>query len=266
MDSLKEWRKFILIVVILLFTPYRIIGSTSSLSLNLYGLFYAATIGEELSFNLKALFFLSVLNLILVIIPSIYFNYRKISRYENESIESLGLIISLLTLTVLAIISYQSYISLNQIDSSSSPTPNLQFLPGFVLLLIFFTIFVPILKSLYVNSADISDKPLFKRLLPQTASGWLLVFLVIIPSGIFVRPLGAYTFDFSRFVSLEFLAAYYSGSIEIIRSNQFTLITSSVSVGGIVSLYNMISCLLWNSLLVIITIAYLMEKISYRKL
>ncbi len=265
-DSLKEWRKFIIVVVLLLFTPYRIIGSTSSNSLNIDSLFYAATFGEEFSYNLKPLFLLSVLNLILIIIPSIYFNYRKISKYDNESIESLGLIISLLTLTVLAIISHQSYSTPNQIDISSSPTPNLQFLPGFALLLIFFTIFVPILKSLYVNSTSYSDQSYFKRFLPQTATGWLLIFLIILPSGITISSLNASTFDLFGSISLEILAAYFSGSIDILHYSQFTIITGSISLGGIIALFNMLTCLLWNSLLVIMTVGYLMEKISYRML
>ncbi|MCK5238254.1 MAG: hypothetical protein KAR33_01830 [Candidatus Thorarchaeota archaeon] len=271
---LKQWRNYIILLVIILLIPYRwaLPYTTTSTWFTIEGLFYILTLGDNYILQMTPVYLLSAINLILLIIPSIYFTYRKISRTEKESIKSLGLVTILLTLIVLAIISKESFISNLQYDTAPSPTPNLQYLPGFSLLLLFFTIIVPIFtredngqdQNIDEDSTGILGR--IKEQFPKTGEGWLTTLLFILPAGVTVSFLNSGFFVFDGNLLFEVFGSFYTSLFEIVRFGQFTYYSGSIVFGGIVSLDNLLGSFLWSTLLVVFALLYLQEKIQRRLL
>jgi hypothetical protein len=271
---LKQWRNYIVLLFIILLIPYQWVvpHTTESSWVVVEGLFYTLILSADYSFQMRSIYLLSVMNLILLIIPSIYFTYRKISKNENESMESLGLITILLTMVVLAIINLTSYTSNLQYDIAPSPTPNLQYLPGFSLLLIFFTIMVPIFTN-YINSQRQISRPFVsgirgraKEQLPKTPGGWLSALLFLLPSGLFVILPSSSFFDFDSNLIFKVIGSFYTGKLDIMRFGQFTDFSGNIIFGGIVTLFNLLLSLLWSIILVVFALLYLQEKIHRRLL
>ncbi|MHA1943768.1 MAG: hypothetical protein ACW96M_05165, partial [Candidatus Thorarchaeota archaeon] len=271
---LKQWRNYIVLLFIILLIPYRWVvpRTTESPWLVVEGLFYTLTLSADYLFQVRSIYLLSVMNLILLIIPSIYFTYRNISNNENESMERLGLVTILLTMVVLAIINLTSYTSHLQYDIAHSPTPNFQYLPGFSLLLIFFTIMVPIFTN-YINSQKQISHPFVtgiigrtKEQLPKTPGGWLSALLFLLPSGLLISLPSSSFFDFESNLIFDVIGSFYTGTLDIMRFDQFTDFSGNIIFGGIVTLFNLLLSLLWGIILVAFVLLYLQEKIHRRLL
>ncbi|MHA1909573.1 MAG: hypothetical protein ACW98Y_19900 [Candidatus Thorarchaeota archaeon] len=271
---LKQWRNYIVLLVILLLIPYSwmLPYSTTSSLLVLENMFYTLILDESLTIQNTAISLLSIINLILLIIPSVYFTYRRISQIENESIESLGFVIILLTMIVLTIISHTSWISDYQHDALASPTPNLDYLPGFVLLLLFFTVMVPIFTSKTNTrkhnpmNAQSGIRNKIKERMPRSAGGWLAFLLFLLPSGVSITSQDAIPFDSYGYLAFRVTASFYSTAFNILQFGEFTSFSMAFIFGGVVALYNLLISFLWNAILVVFALLYLKEKIPHRLL
>ncbi|MFW9919216.1 MAG: hypothetical protein ACFFED_06440 [Candidatus Thorarchaeota archaeon] len=186
----NHWFRFILTTSFILLIPYNIdiFATRFSDEFHIRSIFY--------SFNpyiapylLRASFsIISVINLILLIIPSAYFTYRNASRFEGESVEVLGGITIILTLIVAIILDNTAFFSQYLEDVSSTPTPNFDFLPILCMLILFIHVVIPILHgkmAIPTSFNRISSSQFRSRItskMPCTVGGWILFIIFTIPS------------------------------------------------------------------------------------
>ena len=274
---LREWKGFVLLILILLLIPYAIDipRSISPFTLDLAGLFYIFDVGRLNLVLYQTPSLISIVNLILVIIPSLYFTFRFKNRIAGESIEILALITLALTLLVVGIVDPMALVIQRQIDTYQSPTPNLQFLPGFAFLLLFFSVIVPVFRE---NTTDLVNTHIrgdhyrsgfrtwISSLIPKTTSGWLLAFLLVAPA---VLTLEIHTISFltwSSNLNISIMSPYYMLFLRYTSSGPFAGITFEFIWGGLIALFNLLAFQIVGMIFSFSVVLYIQNRISRRLL
>jgi hypothetical protein len=269
-DAVRKWKCYFLILIVLLLLPLKWSFSEQMRStIILENMFYNLIIADSLSFIFRDVNLLSVVNLILLIIPSIYFTYRRISKFEEESIEGLGVVVFLLSMIVLTIVSSRSLFEPEQIDLMPSPTPNLQYLPGFLLLLLFFTVIVPNLTEKGKTQENSSRthpeiRRRIHRILPRSSFGWLAALFFILPAQIQLLTTGNLMTGNLRFSGFVITAPFYLFFLHSLRFSGYSDYYITLIFGGDPTHMMLLFGFVWNAILLIFTFLYLTERIQLR--
>lgn len=192
----NQWFRYFILTFLLLIIPYNFELSVTrhSNDIIMKSIFYYVNSTISPIFFLYSGSIISFINLILLIIPSTYFTYRRLSRYEGEKLEILGVITILLSMLVTYILDSTAFTSYTLEDLSPTPTPNYPFLPIFTILLLCCHVVYPLLKEHLQIRATIafpggakSLSARMRKFVPRTASGWIIIILLLLPSLISVN-------------------------------------------------------------------------------
>ncbi|MDF1539179.1 MAG: hypothetical protein P1Q69_09765 [Candidatus Thorarchaeota archaeon] len=273
---LKEWKSFVLLIAILLLLPYSVQfpSVVSPFILDLRGLFYEFQVLQlELVIH-QSISIISIINLILVIVPSAYFTFRYKNKINDENIAILAFITFALTLIVVTIVDYWALTSPWQVDTLQSPTPNLQFLPGFTLLLLFSAVIVPLFKEYATDITKASLSGYYRSgfrswvstKMPKTTSGWLLAFLLVTPTLLLVELPGSISAIWSTNIGVSLLGPYFTLFLDTLTSGSHSGVVFLFILGGYEVSYNLLAFQILSLLFSLSVLLYIQNRISRRLL
>ena len=215
-------RAFAGLFLIMVFPYYIAINEfTTAGLLEIDSIFFVFTSGSS-SISLNPVSVISAVNLILVVIPSLYLFYRRTDRAEGESLGSLYAITAVLTAVVLLIVDAPAFYTNYQRDPLPVSSPNLQFLPGFGILVIVFYVLYPAMKDISAKQIRaklgwqeaIGPVSKLKALLPSSVAGSLCLILILMPTIAYISFPPAFSFTlFSSFYQLSASASAYANPV-----------------------------------------------------
>ncbi|MFW9954130.1 MAG: hypothetical protein ACFFD3_06230 [Candidatus Thorarchaeota archaeon] len=257
--TIGNWYRFLFILVLLLLFPYRLYFSDNSV-LAYESLFFILNFNWGNIIYYNEFSFISLVNLLLVAIPSVYFTFRNIHRREKESMAVLALICTVLTFIVLTIIDFSGMISRHQVDVN--PTPNLQYLPGFGILLLLFTVFVPIFREYGPwRTKNAARKRSPKSLMPSTIGACVALLLLVLPA--FVQIVFLNQGNISYW-TVQFTAPFYTAVVQLISFDANLELTATFVFGGYYFFQNIIQAYTFSSIFSFSLLYHLRGRIRYR--
>ncbi len=259
------WARAFVGLFVIMVIPYSIAinGNTTAGALQIKSIFFVFSSGSS-SIALNPVSAIAAVNLILVLVPSLYLSYRRTHRAEGESLESLYAITAVLTAVVLLIVDAPAFYTTYQLDPLPVSSPNLQFLPGFGILVIVFYVLYPAMKDLSAKQIRarlgsheaIGALAKVKALLPSSVAGSLCLLLLLLPTMVFV--------SLSPNPSLQLFSTFYRLDIGAAMSANWVLLHILFFICGVQVTTLVLFGMITNILLFIILILYLEGRVKRR--
>lgn len=261
----NDWVKAFVGLFVLLLIPYYIAinENTTAGAVQIKSIFFVFSSGSS-SIALNPVSVIAAVNLILVVVPSLYLFYRRTHRAEGESLGSLYAITAVLTTVVLLIVDAPAFYTTYQRDPLPVSAPNLQFLPSFGILVIIFYVLYPAMKE--ANTKQIRVKlgwpeaigPLakLKTLLPSSVASSLCVFLFLLPTVAFV--------SLTPNPTLLLFASFYRLDTSAAVFGNWMLVHVSFYICGMQVTTLVVFGMITNILLFVVLVLYLEGRVSRR--
>jgi hypothetical protein len=219
----RSWIRALVGLLVIMVIPYGVVFNESRNTgvLQITSILYTISSVSSGVF-LNPVSIIAAVNVVLVVVPSLYLFYRRTHRARGESLNSLYAITAVLTTIVLLIVDGPAFYTNYQRDPIPVSTPNVQFLPGFGILVIVFYVLYPAIQE--ISSKQIRPRlswheatgPLakLKTLVPTTIAGSLCLSLIMLPTIVYVSFTPNFSFSlFSSFYSFDTSTSVSSNAV-----------------------------------------------------